>query len=47
MSVHKLPQRDPPETSRWPVGDWRYIAAGMAAVLPVVIALIVIKFWGG
>jgi len=33
--------------SRGPIDDWRYIAAGMAAVLPVVIALIVIKFWGG
>jgi hypothetical protein len=47
MSVHKLLQRDPPETSRGPIGDWRYVAAGMAAVLPVVIAIIVLKLWGG
>jgi len=47
MIVHTLPQRDPPETSRGPVDDWRYFCCGMAAVLPIVIAIIVIKFWGG
>lgn len=47
MSVHTLPQRDPLETSRGPINDWRYVAAGMLAVLPVVLAIVIIKFWGG
>jgi hypothetical protein len=47
MIVHTLPQRDPPETSRGPIGDWRYVAAGMLAVLPILIAIIVLKLWGG
>lgn len=42
MSVHKFPQSDPPETSRGPINDWRYVAAGMAALLPIVIAIIVL-----
>ena len=32
---------------RGPINDWRYVAAGMAAVLPIVIAIIVLKLWGG
>jgi len=47
VSVHKLPPRDSLETSRGPVDDWRYFCCGITAVLPIVIAIIVIKFWGG
>lgn len=32
---------------RGPINDWRYVAAGMLAVLPVVLAIVIIKFWGG